>query len=216
MARPSANAKLEKVKDMMGKKPDHEVAAAVGVSVSTVGKYRRLHKIPAYEGHKFVKGKVGTPGKPTSAPSRKKGASADKKKSPATGGKRRFRRSKLDAYANLIGKVPDREVAELAGMTPDGVRMYRHRHGIPAVSVFKKAQRKLKASSGAAPAPEAEAAPNTGDRAYTVSIRADGQDRDYVVLGSDIADAARRAVGALSARGSGEVLSLSFLAETLP
>ena len=61
MPRPNANSKLDEVRDLMGQKPDHEVAEIAGVSVSTVGKYRRRHNISAYQGYKFVKGKVGTP-----------------------------------------------------------------------------------------------------------------------------------------------------------
>lgn len=216
MPRPSADAKLETVRDLMGKKPDHEIAAMIGVSISTVGKFRRKNNIPAYEGHKFIKGKVGTPGRPTSAPSRKKKTTSPGKKKKRASGKKRFRRSKLDAFKHLVGKIPDREVAEMAGMTPDGVRMYRHRHGIPAVSTYRKTQQKQpEAAPAASPAPATSPAPAAGARAYTVTIRAGGSDKEYIVLAGDIVQAARRTTDALSARGGGEVLSLRFLAEAL-
>ena len=42
------------------------------------------------------------------------------------------RKSKLDACVHLIGTVPDKEVAERAGVTAENVRTYRIRRGIPA------------------------------------------------------------------------------------
>ncbi len=40
--------------------------------------------------------------------------------------------SKLDAFSDKIGVLPDREVAELAGCTPENVSYYRKSRGIPA------------------------------------------------------------------------------------
>ena len=42
------------------------------------------------------------------------------------------RASKLDGYRDIVGRVPDREVAERTGMTTENVRMYRVRRGISA------------------------------------------------------------------------------------
>lgn len=51
------------------------------------------------------------------------------------------RKSKLDPYRALIGTVPDRDVGLLAGVSPDGVRMYRSRNGIPSYSDFLQKKR---------------------------------------------------------------------------
>ncbi len=45
---------------------------------------------------------------------------------------RRFRKSKLDAYIDIVGVKPDKQVAELAGVTPENVRTFRARRNIPA------------------------------------------------------------------------------------
>jgi len=42
------------------------------------------------------------------------------------------RKSKLDAYAEFIGSLPDKDVAQKAGVTPENVRTFRLRRGIPA------------------------------------------------------------------------------------
>jgi hypothetical protein len=45
---------------------------------------------------------------------------------------RKRRRSKVDPFVDQLGKVPDTEIAKLAGVTPENVRAYRKRRGIPA------------------------------------------------------------------------------------
>ena len=43
-----------------------------------------------------------------------------------------FRPSRLDAYAHLVGSVPDSEVAALVKMSVEGVRLYRKARNIPS------------------------------------------------------------------------------------
>lgn len=45
---------------------------------------------------------------------------------------RKHRRSKVDPFIDQLGEVPDTELAKLAGVTPENVRAYRKRRGIPA------------------------------------------------------------------------------------
>ena len=122
--------------------------------------------------------------------------------------KRRFRRSKLDQYAHLVGKIPDREVAAMAGITPDGVRMYRQRHAIPSVSAYRKMSRDT-------PVPKRMTAPR-GDRshAFNVCIRRDDQEQNYVVLSSDIVEATRMAMASVAGQ-SAEVTRVQYIAEAL-
>lgn len=43
------------------------------------------------------------------------------------------RGSKIDAYAHLVGTMPDAKVAEMAGVSGEAVRLWRVRHGIDAI-----------------------------------------------------------------------------------
>jgi len=129
--------------------------------------------------------------------------------------KQRYRRSKLDAYAHLVGRIPDREVASMAGITPDGVRMYRQRHKIPAYSNFKRTlkapARKPAPASKPSPA-RTKSASNTA--AFSVSVRNSDGEQQFIVLASDIVAAARSAAAAAAKRG-GEIIRVAYLAETL-
>jgi hypothetical protein len=95
----------------------------------------------------------------------------------------------LDAHVALLGKVPDAEVAKLAGVTAENVRTYRHRRGIPAlwqpdvsgvptlvpavtaekVDKVEKVVRGTRRASAAADAPKPAALPGAGDTAPTVT-----------------------------------------------
>ncbi len=122
--------------------------------------------------------------------------------------KRRFRRSKLDQFAHLVGKIPDREVAAMAGITPDGVRMYRQRHAIPSVSSFRK-------TNQGAPTPKRIAlARGPRSHAFNVSIRRDDEEQNCVVLSSDIVAATRVAMDSVAGQ-SAEVTRVQYIAEAL-
>jgi len=110
---PKPTEHLDKVRHLMGRKPDHEIALLCDSTPSIVGRYRRKHNIPAYDGYKFGNGQEP----PT------KDVSPGQKKI-------RKRSSKVDIYRSQVGKIPDAEIARLAGITVEGVRMYRRRHGI--------------------------------------------------------------------------------------
>ncbi len=55
-------------------------------------------------------------------------------KGPRTSRKAGGRRSKIDPHRDILGTVPDRVVAEKAGVTLNAVRNYRVKHGIPAAA----------------------------------------------------------------------------------
>lgn len=102
---------LAPYRSRLGKVPDQQIADLANVSRTLVVNYRKKLNIAAYQGHKAA------------AASR-----------PAEGGSRPFRgrRSALEAYAEMLGKVPDADVARLAGVTAENVRTYRQRRNIPA------------------------------------------------------------------------------------
>jgi len=113
-ARRKRPSKLDPHVDKLGVLPDATVAELAGVTVSNVRAYRKRHGIAA-------------------APRGKALAAAPDAPAPVVSTKRaRPRRSKLDPYREKVGAVPDREVAELAGVSAENVRAFRKRRGIPA------------------------------------------------------------------------------------
>lgn len=129
----------------LGKEPDHIIAAEAGVSRALIIAFRKRLGIPAYEGYKF-----GQSGNPVSTKKPVEEAPVADKESKSFRG----RRSLLDPYADMLGKVPDGEIARLAGVTAENVRTYRSRRGIEA-AWQKKAE---EAEVVAAPAPKAKPA----------------------------------------------------------
>jgi hypothetical protein len=117
--------------------------------------------------------------------------------------KRRKRRSKLDPYKHLLGRVSDREVARLAGMTPDGVRMYRQRHAIPAASTRKRGQR----------AKGVQDIQSSGQHGFLATVKSGTEEREYVVLAEDLALAAGQVTTALPP--AWVLLRIRYLAEGL-
>jgi transcriptional regulator with XRE-family HTH domain len=77
------------------------------------------------------------------------------------GGKKRGgnrKKSVVEAYAHLVGKVPDREVAEKAGVTTGAVRNWRVSRGIPALGRWPEASGDLPPEPGEAQAKPKKAA----------------------------------------------------------
>lgn len=168
-SRDTASARLDAVRATLGTVSDGEVARRLGIARKTVVEYRKRHGIAP-----FV---------PARAPAPKKEPAA----SP-TG-----RSSRLDAFADIIGTLPDREVAERAGMTTENVRMYRHRRGIPAT--WRTAEGGPARRRGRQPAPPGE---TRVDRALAPYLDRVGKLPDAEVAA--LAGVSRSAVSAWRAR----------------
>ncbi|MBN1334589.1 MAG: hypothetical protein JXB39_01360 [Deltaproteobacteria bacterium] len=135
-----------------------------------------------------------------------------------------IRRSKMDPFLHLIGVKPDREVAEMAGVTSENVRAYRKRRGIPAQWREEGPPvRRRPRSATVAPTPKAEPqpAPQVVEAARGVPgargflVVGDG-DEEFVVVADNIAQAAALAVARFAVRKpSGRVVSIQYLAEML-
>ena len=123
---------------------------------------------------------------------------------------RKKRRSKLDPYLNQVGKVPDREIAEQAGVSPDAVRMFRQRHKIPSYRTYLKTHGTPKAAP-VSHAPKKVQKAAGGQRAFLLTLKNAKQESEWVILANDIVDAASQA----EASGRGEVVSLRFLGDVL-
>jgi hypothetical protein len=131
-----------------------------------------------------------------------KGAS---KASKRRGGPRR-RRSKVDAYRDRLGLVPDRVIADEAGLSMQAVRNRRLQLGIPssrsAEGKARRAQAKVQsaastpaASTPAAAAPMAAVAPVSaaGAQAWQVQVRDAAGARVAYVVAPTLVEAAARA-----------------------
>ena len=100
---------------LLGKVPDQQIAEKAGVSRALVVNYRKRNGLPAYQGYRLG------------------GAGHVVAESGVTDeGARGFRgrRSALDPYLHLLGKVADVEIAKLADVTTENVHTYRQRRNI--------------------------------------------------------------------------------------
>lgn len=163
---------LDQIRHRLGVEPDHKIAEEVGTSTSIVGRYRRKHGIPAYDGYKF-----GVRSAPTNTPP-DKDADASGAGRGKRGPDRAPRRSKLNRWRELIGHRSDDEVAAQAGVTREAVRLYRRRHQIPDPPVVR---------------PTAA----SGRRAFLVESSAAGE---LVLVASDMVSAAAQAVAHFGAQ----------------
>lgn len=118
-------SKLDDHLDIVGVLSDKEVADRAGVTPENVRTFRMRRVIPALwrgQTEEELRERLGARGQlPDPRPTRKK-----RKK------KRKERKSALDPFKHLLGQIPDRQVADMAGVSPENVRAYRKRRGIPA------------------------------------------------------------------------------------
>ena len=123
----------------------------------------------------------------------------------------RKRKSKLDPYQDLLGKVPDAEVAAMAGVSSENVRAYRKRHSIDAE--WRKPGAKAATPKAATPraVQRKPAAPKVaGQQAFAVIV--EGKDDVFIVLASDFVSAANEAAGRV---GKARILSLEHVGAVL-
>ncbi|MCA9494946.1 MAG: hypothetical protein KC621_33695 [Myxococcales bacterium] len=150
-------------REQLGQVPDSEIARLAGVSVRTVASFRARNDISGYAGPPRRRAEPGARG------------------------------SRIDAFEDLVGSVPDQVVATKAGVSVNAVRNWRIKRGITAHA------RTLAPSS------------SVKGGAWKV-IAGSGADRSVrVVVAASLSEAAARAEGA----GVGPVLSLEWIAEVL-
>jgi hypothetical protein len=159
------------MRHLLGVEPDGVVAKKAGVTVEAVRMYRRRHGIE----HKVVRTPTATV-----APRR--------------------RRSALDPFIDLLGTVPDSEVAARANVTGENVRAFRRRHGIDAD--WPGARSRSKSTSTVVSGPAAvvgrKVLPQNTSNAvfgFLVTLREEG---DHVVMAPDMTQAVSLAVAATS------------------
>lgn len=186
---------LAAYRSKLGKVPDQQIADQAKVSRTLVVNYRKKLGIPAYQGHKA----------PTAAAR------------PAEGVNRPFRgrRSALDAFVDRLGKLPDAEIARLAGVTAENVRTYRQRRNIPAE--WQGASAAPGPVEVAAPAPvraRPAAPPASSGIAYVISVETDEGARTYALVAPDITAAAAEAAARIARRHpTGTIRAIQRVAE---
>lgn len=186
-------SKIGAYHDLVGTVSDAVVAQKARVKVQSVQAYRARHGIPAHvPSAPAVKAQMKT---------------------------KRFRKSKIDPVAKLVGTVPDSEIAELAGVTVSGVKWYRRQRQIPAFKpptpaeaavVVEQAQCEERAAlapaAGAAGAPpheetlhvvrEPQVAPEAPQAVAQVVWRVLGVEERVYVVAPTMAEAATKAEAA--------------------
>jgi len=166
-------SKIDPFHSLVGQLVDREVAEKAGVTPAAVQAYRRKHGIPAASSGAPAGDVAGT-ATPTRGPKRRKA-----------------RKSKVDPYFSLLGQVPDRVVAEKAGVTIGAVQAYRRRFAIPSTRAHggtSQAPRQTSAATAAA----SEASVGARDLAWKVTL-VDGDVR--VVIAPALTDAVARVAG---------------------
>jgi hypothetical protein len=175
---------------LLGSVPDADVAEKAGVSVRTIASFRARNIISGYKG-----------------PRRRRTAA------------RTGRGSKVDAFVQLLGKVPDRVVAEQAGVSLNAVRAYRTRMGIsaagrgrpPGHSAIGLGGRGLGVHRDEHGYPGPLQASNGGTGAWKVIAGAGDIRLVRVIVARSAADAAAQA----EAAAIGNVLSLEWIGDVL-
>lgn len=175
-------SKLDPYVGLIGSVPDKEVAQKAGVTPENVRTFRLRRGIPAaWRGESAEelavrlqsKAKLRKPRKPT----RKVGA----------------RPSKLDPFRAELGDVPDKDLAELAGVSAENVRSYRLRRGIPARWRGEAALPLPYSGVDRVPPRPVSIDPSADKQAFRVIAEVGGTAREYVTFGTDMSEAAQGA-----------------------
>ena len=197
----SKDALIARHQHLLGKVPDSEISRLAGVSVRTVASYRARQSIPGYQG-----------------PRRR----------PQPRGRRESKVSDFDA---LLGRVPDRVIADVAGMSLGAVRNYRIKKDIapagrlrkPQIDAVLSAWRAGANPSSPPPAPSPAAAtpavapatarPPVGRGPQAWQVRLHGADAPSVVVAASLRQAVEQAIAAAGAED--RVLSIAHLGAVL-
>lgn len=131
-----ASKRLEQETDI-GRVADSVIAARLGISRKTVLAWRKRKGVRAFDDPEPAHARDSTHGRPPEPePPRRAAPPQPGPRAPSPPAlpepARKAKASRLDAFLDILGTVPDRTVAEQAGVSPENVRMYRQRRGIDA------------------------------------------------------------------------------------
>ncbi|MFZ5476690.1 MAG: hypothetical protein ACOZNI_07945 [Myxococcota bacterium] len=198
-------SKMDEVLHLIGVRSDTEVAALAGVTPDNVRNYRRRHGIAAA-------GRSVDVTVPAAAPPAEAVEAPRPRRKPG-------RKTPIDAYAHLLGTVPDAEVARLAGASVAAVATYRMRRKVPPFRATVPPERPTPApappqapvSEAHAPPPPVVAAPPAREEppavpaslAYKVLAANAAERKVFLVVAGDVVEGMTAAVRGLAARGDG-------------
>ena len=119
------------------------------------------------------------------------------------------RTSKLTLFHDLIGTVPDREIAVMAGCSIATVCHFRKRHDIPSFRSRLSSEARAQVGSTALvphTIPKlAQVATASPPQAYRATVETGHGAQDYIVIGGSFVQAAQKATT------KGEVRSMAYL-----
>lgn len=212
-----AAARLASSRDRLGTVPDAVIAKETGIPRERVRDYRREAGIPAYSGQPLAAARPGGRAASDDAAitALLEELLADEPEPP----------HRLEAFRDQLGRVSDEVIAQRAGVERTtvggyrrklGIRAYTRRRGKAAARRAPAGKAKPVAAPAAAP-PLPSAEPARAPTAFRVVAVAQGEERRFVVVGEDIADAATAALRALSARPGGpwSVYAVEMLHEVI-
>jgi hypothetical protein len=199
--KPKQHPELDLLRHLMGQIPDHEIAHMAGTTAPIVGRYRRRLGVDGYEGHKF-----GNRDNPATSRSSEQGPPEEEAPAVDEAEEKVANRrpSRLDPYIDVLGKVPDAEIARMAGVTPQNVRAFRSRHKIAPVwreeSEVSREPAAPAATAETAPPPRPLAAPSSVGLKEGYAAIMEGSNEEILVVGVDMVDAAERLGAGLGSR----------------
>ena len=122
------------------------------------------------------------------------------------------RKSKLTPFHDLVGTVPDREIAVMAGCSIATVCHYRQRHHIPSFRSSRAPEALRTAqlpSTSLQPAAKPRNLRSDTPQGYAVTLKTDQGSREVYLIASGIVEAAERA------SAFGTVIKLSHIGPAL-
>ena len=181
----SRKSKLDACAHLIGTLPDKEVAEQTGVTAENVRTWRIRRGIPAtWRGE-------------TQEDLARKQSARSKGRKRAAPKQRRPRPSRLDPWRHLLGEMPDKQLAEMAGVSAENVRSYRLRRGIAArwrgegLDAPQALPARSKEPVALSELPSASRT-NGSDWAFRVIAEVEGVRREFVAFAPDMAAAARQ------------------------
>jgi len=229
--RPGRRSKLDSFRGIIGKKTDKAVAVLTGMTPENVRLYRKRHGIAA-EWQAESGPRRGPHPKTARAAAAPPAAAA----APRKAGRRPFADARIDAVRDLVGKVPDAEIAKRAKVSRSAVSTYRYRNNIKAATGRGRPPKNrvfpteiVAATPMAAPAPKAAPAAKAaaapiaaaapaptpkGALVYEVAVSQGDASKCFGLVASGPVAAAQRAEAALG--GAWVIRSIRLVADLLP
>jgi hypothetical protein len=192
----------EAIRTAADQRPLPEVAASFGITAGSLAAALKRTQSNRTAIQSAINGE-STASSEGRDPDREDRAGLPPEPSGSSRGRAGERRSRLDQFRDLIGRMPDAAVAARVGMSLQAVRNYRQKHGIRAAG----RRRTPEEVAAAASSPGESSA--SGRWAWRVQIQQGGDTICRIALGNSIAELLQRL------EGRGEVIGLERIGEAM-